>query len=118
LSVARCPRRLTRYFRDFSTGGPAFSEARGSIRFGGGVASTDDLDITGPAADIHIRGKADLRAERYDQTIEVLPSTGNLLTVAGAIAGGPVGAAIGAAANAVLQKPMGQIGRSEEHTSE
>ena len=28
---------------------------------------------------------------------------------AGAIAGGPVGAAIGAAANAVLQKPLGQI---------
>ena len=37
------------------------------------------------------------------------PRTGNLLTVAGALAGGPVGAAIGAAANAVLQKPIGQM---------
>jgi uncharacterized protein YhdP len=29
--------------------------------------------------------------------------------VAGAIAAGPVGAAIGAAANAVLEKPLGEI---------
>ena len=58
---------------------------------------------------ISIRGAANLRAQSFDQTIEVLPKAGNLLTVAGAIAGGPVGAAIGAAANAVLQKPLGQL---------
>jgi len=39
----------------------------------------------------------------------VIPRAGNLLTVAGALAGGPVGAAIGAAANAVLKKPLGQL---------
>ena len=55
------------------------------------------------------RGAADLRAQTYDQTIDVFPRAGNLLTVAGAIAGGPVGAAIGAAANAVLNKPLGQL---------
>ena len=48
-------------------------------------------------------------AQTFDQTIEVFRSAGNLLTVAGAIAGGPVGAAIGAAANAVLKKPLGQL---------
>lgn len=117
LSIAELPRRLTLDFRDFFNRGLAFNEATGTIRFGDGVARTDDLDITGPAADIHIRGTADLRAERYDQTIEVLPSTGNLLTVAGALAGGPVGAAIGAAANAVLQKPMGQIGARTYHVT-
>ncbi len=117
LSIAELPRRLTLDFRDFFNRGLAFNEASGTIWFGGGVARTDDLDITGPAADIHIRGTADLRAERYDQTIEVLPSTGSLLTVAGAIAGGPVGAAIGAAADAVLQKPMGQIGARTYHVT-
>ncbi|MEW6382935.1 MAG: AsmA-like C-terminal region-containing protein, partial [Pseudomonadota bacterium] len=35
---------------------------------------------------------------------------GNLLTVVGAVAGGPVGAALGAATNAVLSKPLGEIG--------
>ena len=40
----------------------------------------------------------------------MLPKAGNLLTAVGAIAGGPIGAAIGAAANAVLKKPLGQLG--------
>lgn len=117
LSIAELPRRLTLDFRDFFNRGLAFNEAGGTIRFGDGVARTSDLHINGPAADISIRGSADLRAERYDQTIEVMPSTGNLLTVAGALAGGPVGAAIGAAANAVLHKPMGQIGARTYHVT-
>ena len=52
---------------------------------------------------------AEHKLATYDQTIDVFPRAGNLLTVAGAIAGGPVGAAIGAAANAVLNKPLGQL---------
>ena len=110
LSVAELPRRLMLDFRDFFSKGFAFNEAKGDIRFAGGMASSDDLRIEGPAARINIRGEADLRAETFNQTIEVLPRSGNLLTVAGALAGGPVGAAIGAAANAVLRKPLGQIG--------
>lgn len=110
LSVAELPRRLMLDFRDFFSKGFAFNQASGDIRISGGVASSDDLRIEGPAARINIRGEADLRAETFNQTIEVLPRSGNLLTVAGALAGGPVGAAIGAAANAVLRKPLGQIG--------
>src|SRR3546814_7828593 len=94
----------------------------------------DDMNIDGPAAEIRIHGSADLRAETFDQHIEVLPKSGNLLTVAGAIAGGPVGAAVGALTSAVLRKPLGEMGArsyrvtgpwkdpkvegSEEHTSE
>ena len=66
--------------------------------------------IDGPAAQIKISGNTDLRAQRFDQTIEVLPKSGNVLTVVGAVAAGPLGAAIGAAANAVLKKPLGEIG--------
>ncbi len=110
LSIAELPRRLMLDFRDFFSKGFAFNQAGGAIHIAGGVASSDDLLIEGPAARINIRGEADLRAETFNQTIEVLPRSGNLLTVAGALAGGPVGAAIGAAANAVLRKPLGQIG--------
>jgi uncharacterized protein (TIGR02099 family) len=110
LSVAELPRRLTLDFRDFFSKGFAFNQAGGDIRFADGVASSQNLRIDGPAARINIRGAANLREETFNQTIEVLPKAGNLLTVAGALAGGPVGAAIGAAANAVLQKPLGQIG--------
>src|SRR3546814_16517836 len=67
------------------------------------------MNIDGPAAEIRIHGSADLRAETFDQHIEVLPKSGNLLTVAGAIAGGPVGAAVGALTSAVLRKPLGEL---------
>ncbi len=109
LSLAQLPRRLMLDFRDFFSKGFAFNQAGGQVRFGSGLARSDGLTIDGPAASISIRGAADLRAQSFDQTIEVRPKAGNLLTVAGAIAGGPVGAAIGAAANAVLQKPLGAM---------
>ena len=72
------------------------------MQFGQGMARTDKVLIEGPAANITIRGQADLRNQRFDQTIDVNPRAGNLLTVVGAVAGGPVGAALGAATNAVL----------------
>jgi uncharacterized protein (TIGR02099 family) len=109
LSIAQLPRRLTLDFRDFFSKGFAFDKLTGNMRIAGGKAHSDDLVIDGPAAEIRIRGAADLRAQTFDQTIEVLPRAGNLLTAVGAIAGGPVGAAIGAAANAVLRKPLGQL---------
>jgi uncharacterized protein YhdP len=109
LSIAQLPRRLTFDFRDFFDKGFAFNKIGGQVQFGSGTARSEDLVIDGPAAEIRIRGAADLRAQTYDQTIDVFPRAGNLLTVAGAIAGGPVGAAIGAAANAVLNKPLGQL---------
>ncbi len=109
LSIAQLPRRLTLDFRDFFDKGFAFDRLAGHVRIAAAKASSDDLVIAGPAAEIRIRGTADLRAQAFDQTIEVLPRTGNLLTAVGAIAAGPVGAAIGAAANAVLRKPLGQL---------
>ena len=109
LSVAQLPRRLMFDFRDFFAKGFAFNRVDGHVRVGAGRARSDDLRIDGPAAQIRIRGAADLRTQTFDQTIEVLPKAGNLLAVAGAIAGGPVGAAIGAAANAVLNKPLREL---------
>ncbi|MES2669200.1 MAG: AsmA-like C-terminal region-containing protein, partial [Pseudomonadota bacterium] len=108
LSIAQLPRRLSLDFRDFFSKGFAFNKLGGTVRFSGGSARSEDFAINGPAASINIRGAANMRTQTFDQTIEVLPKTGNLLTAVGAIAGGPVGAAVGAVANAVLQKPLGQ----------
>jgi uncharacterized protein (TIGR02099 family) len=110
LSLAQLPRRLTLDFRDFFSKGFAFNKLDGDVVLDSGTARTDALVIDGPAAEIHISGAADLRAQTFNQTIEVLPKAGNLLTAVGAIAGGPIGAAIGAAANVVLKKPLGQLG--------
>ena len=110
LSVAELPRRLMLDFRDLFSKGFAFNRIGGTVEFGNGQARSDDMNIDGPAAEIRIHGSADLRAQTFDQHIEVLPKSGNLLTVAGALAGGPVGAAVGALTNAVLKKPLGEMG--------
>ena len=110
LSVAQLPRRLLFDFRDLFSKGLAFNHVEGTVQFGDGLARTDKVAIEAPAADISIRGQADMRTQQFDQTIDVNPRSGNLLAVVGAVAGGPVGAAVGAAANAVLSKPLGEIG--------
>lgn len=110
LSVAEVRRRLMLDFSDFFAKGFAFNRVEGKINLNGGLASSQDLVIDGPSAEIRIRGDTDLRAERFDQTIEVVPKSANVLTAVGAVAGGPLGAAVGAVANAVLRKPLGEMG--------
>ncbi|MGJ4730817.1 YhdP family phospholipid transporter, partial [Luteimonas sp. SDU101] len=109
LGVAQLPRRLMLDFRDFFSKGFAFDRIDGTVQFAGGTARSDELAIDGPAAEIRMRGRSDLREQTHDQTIEVHPRTGNLLPAVGAIAGGPVGAAVGAVANAVLKRPLGEM---------
>ncbi|MCD8463446.1 TIGR02099 family protein [Xylella taiwanensis] len=117
LSVTQLPRRLMLDFRDFFSKGLAFNRLDGEVHFGDGQARTDGLKIEGPAVNIAIRGQADLAAQTFDQIVDVNPKSGNLLTVVGAVAGGPVGAAVGAAANMVLSKPLGAIGAKTYHVS-
>nr|WP_255691961.1 YhdP family protein [Luteimonas sp. XNQY3] len=117
LSVAELPRRLMLDFRDFFSKGFGFNRIAGDIRFGNGIARGDNLVIDGPAAEIRIRGSADLAARTHDQDIEVLPKTGNLLPAVGALTLGPVGAAVGAVANAVLRKPLAEMGARNYHVS-
>ena len=110
LSIAELPRRLSLDFRDFFNRGFAFNGIEGDIHVESGRARSDGLVMDGPAATINIAGHTDLRARTYDQTVEVLPKSGNVLTAVGAIAGGPVGAAVGAMANAMLRKPLSGLG--------
>src|SRR5690606_15970217 len=55
LSVAQLPRRLMLDFRDFFSRGFAFNQVQGTLRFVDGMATTDQVAIEGPAADISIR---------------------------------------------------------------
>ncbi|NYZ62627.1 YhdP family protein [Luteimonas deserti] len=117
LSLTELPRRLTLDFRDFFNRGFGFSRIAGDVRFARGQARSDGLTIDGPAAEIRIRGSADLAARTHNQTIEVLPKTGNLLPAVGALTAGPVGAAVGAVANAVLRRPLAEMGARNYHVS-
>lgn len=112
VSLAELPRRLVLDFSDFFGQGFSFNSIQGEFALGGGNARTEDLAISGPAADIRVRGRAGLSAQDYDQTIEVLPKTGGVLPVLGAVTGGPAGAAIGAVAQAILNRPMKEMSRT------
>lgn len=115
LSLTEIPRRLTLDFSDFFASGFAFNSIEGDFRFGLGNAVTDNLVIESPSAQIRIAGRTGLSARDYDQTMEVLPRTNNVLPAIGALSAGPAGAAIGAVAQAVLQKPMRQMARTLYH---
>ena len=117
LSLAEIPRRLTLDFSDFFEKGFGFNTMSGEFAFADGRATTDLLQIDGPAAEIRVSGATDLRAERYDQRIEVLPKAGGVLPAIGLVVGGPVGAAAGAVAQAVLQQPLKQAARTVYHVT-
>lgn len=106
LSIAELPRRLTLDFGDVFAKGLAFDSIRGSFALGGGNATTPDLEIKGPSADISVRGRTGLRAHDYDQTVIVHPKVGTTLPILGAIAGGPIGAAAGLAMQGLLGKGL------------
>ncbi len=110
LSVARLPQRLALDFRDFFDKGFAFDQIDGQFSVVQGKVRAESFHIEGPAARIEVHGETDLGTQTFDQRIEVKPNTGNLLPVAGALAGGPAGAAVGALANAILKKPLSEVG--------
>lgn len=109
ISLNSIPRRLRLDFSDVFGEGLAFDRVAGRFELSGGIASTDDLRIDAPAAEIRMRGRTDLEERTYDQTMIVRPGVGSALPVIGALAGGPVGAAAGAALQQIFSKPLGGI---------
>lgn len=106
VSVAELPRRLTLDFGDVFGKGLAFDSIKGDFHFADGNATTDNLQMRGPAADIDISGRTGLRARDYDQRVLVMPHVGNSLPVVGAVVAGPVGAAAGFAVQGLLGKGL------------
>lgn len=102
VSLAELPRRLTLDFGDVFGKGLGFDSINGDFRLADGSATTNNLVIKGPAAQISITGRTGLRAKDYDQYVLVVPHIGNSLPVIGAVVGGPVGAAAGLAVQGLL----------------
>jgi uncharacterized protein (TIGR02099 family) len=106
VSVAELPRRLTLDFGDVFGKGLAFDSIAGDFLLANGNATTDNLKIRGPAAEISIKGRTGLRAKDYDQQVLVVPHVGGSLPIVGAVVGGPVGAAAGLAVQGLLGKGL------------
>lgn len=106
VSLAELPRRLTLDFGDVFGKGLAFDAIHGDFRLADGSASTDNLVIDGPAANIRVTGRTGLRRRDYDQQMLVIPHVGNSLPLVGAVVGGPIGAAAGLAVQGLLGKGL------------
>lgn len=95
LSIQTLPRRLLLDFTDLFNEGFAFDSIEGNFSLQQGHAYTNDLEMTGPAADIIVSGRTGLITEDYDQVATVTPKVSNTLPVASALLG-PVGIGVGA----------------------
>lgn len=95
LSVAALPRRLALDFSDLTDKGLSFDTIHGDFQLRDGSAYTNNLLLSGPAAEVGMAGRTGLVARDYDQTAIVTGNLGSTLPAAGLLAGGPVvGAAL------------------------
>jgi uncharacterized protein (TIGR02099 family) len=117
ISVTEIPRRIALDFGDVLGKGFGFDSIKGDFRFADGNASTQNLKIRAPAAEITITGRAGLKARDYDQEVLIVPHVGNSLPVAGALVGGPIGAAAGLAAQGLLGRGLNQAARKRYHVT-
>lgn len=106
VSLAELPRRLTLDFGDVFGKGLAFDTITGEFRLADGNATTNDLAIRGPSANITVTGRTGLRGRDYDQDVYVVPHVGNSLPLVGAVVGGPFGAAAGLAVQGLLGRGL------------
>jgi uncharacterized protein (TIGR02099 family) len=77
------PRRVMLDFHDVFSEGFGFDDISGDIKIAHGVASTDDLEIEGPAANIILNGEINLEAETQKLNFRVIPSLGLATPVVG-----------------------------------
>ena len=109
VSLAELPRRLTLDFGDVFGKGLGFDSIKGDFQLADGSATTSNLVIKGPAAQISITGRTGLRAKDYDQYVQVVPHIGNSLPVIGAVVAGPVGVAAGLAVQGLLGHGLNKL---------
>ncbi len=95
LSLSALPRRLSLDFGDVFKKGLGFDKITGSFNIAHGNAMTDNLKLTSPSSNIHLRGRTGLVAHDYDQWVTVVPQIGSTLPLVGGLAmGAQVGAII------------------------
>ena len=111
ISFVALPRRLSLDFRDVFNRGFGYDKITGAFSIVDGVASTCDLSLEGPAADIGIVGQVDLAQKRYEQAAVVSANVGNTLPLVGAVVGGPPGAAAMLIFSQIFKKPLQEVGQ-------
>jgi len=115
LSLQALPRRISLDFRDVFSEGFAFDAVTGAATVHGGIMSTENLRLTGPAASVDISGSVDLSRETEQLRVRVMPSLTTSISAGAAalfIANPLVGAAVGAGAllaQKLMKDPLEQL---------
>jgi uncharacterized protein (TIGR02099 family) len=110
VSLQSLPRRITLDFNDIFSEGFAFDTIAGTATIAQGVARTQDLTMTGPAATVVLTGHADLARETQDLTVRVVPSVGDSVAAAAAVALlNPIVGVGALLAQRILKDPLGQM---------
>ena len=112
LSLQSLPRRLTLDFRDLFSNGFAFDKIDATVTIEKGVMRSDNFTMSGPAADVAIKGETNLQKETQHLTVKVLPHISDSLSLA-ALAGGPLAGAVAFLAQKILKDPLNKIASSE-----
>lgn len=106
LSLESLGRRLTLDFSDFTSKGFEFHKLSGSFLLRNGNATTNNLILDGPVAQIVINGRIGLDKEDYDLILQITPHFTSSLPVIAALAGGPI---VGAATWAINTLVGGEV---------
>ncbi|MDP8567253.1 YhdP family protein [Methylophilus aquaticus] len=112
LSLQSLPRRLTLDFRDLFSEGFAFDKIACSANIRDGILRSDDLFMTGPAAEAKIKGETNLKAETQRLRVKVVPHISDSFSLA-ALAGGPIVGVAAFVAQKLLKDPLNKISSSE-----
>lgn len=111
LSFQALPRRLNLDFSDFFREGFAFDAISGEFVIRDGVATTDNLTVKGPAAEIRVQGQVNLAERTYNEQVTVMPNVTGAVPWA-AVGVGVTNPAAGAAvwlAERLLRKPVSDL---------
>lgn len=112
LSLQSLPRRLTLDFRDLFSNGFAFDKINATVKINQGVMRSDDFAMSGPAADVKIKGETNLKKETQHLFVKVMPRISDSVSLA-ALAGGPLVGAVAFLAQKILKDPLNKIASSE-----
>jgi uncharacterized protein (TIGR02099 family) len=112
LSISALPRRLALDFRDVFNRGLVFDEINADFVVIDGNAYTDNLKLTGPAAEIGVIGRTGLRDHDYRTQAVVTAEPGKVLPTVGVLLGGPAVAAALLLFTRIFKEPLKGIGRA------
>ncbi|PKO42719.1 MAG: TIGR02099 family protein [Betaproteobacteria bacterium HGW-Betaproteobacteria-22] len=112
LSLQSLPRRLTLDFRDLFSNGFAFDKINADVKIEQGVMRSDNFTMSGPAADVSIKGETNLQKETQHLYVKVMPRISDSVSLA-ALAGGPLVGAVAFLAQKILKDPLNKIASSE-----